>query len=94
MKLYNRYSSTIIQRLKKEILSLSENEEIIKEVFHSSFLLICWKYIENEEQLIDDEERRKADALKNLKKADRGIKEYLYRASEDQKNSERIKVEI
>ena len=41
---------------------------------------------------IDDEERRKADALKNLKKADRGIKEYLYRASEDQKNSERIKV--
>ena len=41
---------------------------------------------------IDDEERRKADALKNLKKAERGIKEYLYRASEDQKNSERIKV--
>ena len=41
---------------------------------------------------IDDEERRKADALKNLRKAERGIKEYVYRSEEDQKNSERIKV--
>ena len=41
---------------------------------------------------IDDEERRKADALKNLRKTDRGVKEYVYRAGEDQKNSERIKV--
>ena len=41
---------------------------------------------------IDDEGRRKADALKNFKKADRGVKEYIYRANEDQKNSERIKV--
>lgn len=40
---------------------------------------------------IDDEGRRKADALKNFKKADRGVKEYIYRANEDQKNSERIK---
>merc|ERR1719225_646447 len=40
---------------------------------------------------IDDEERRKADALKNLRKTDRGVKEYVYRAGEDQKNSERIK---
>ena len=41
---------------------------------------------------IDDEGRRKADALKNFKKADRGVKEYIYRANEDQKNSERLKV--
>jgi len=40
---------------------------------------------------VDDESRRKADALKNFKKTDRGVKEYIYRANEDQKNSERIK---
>ena len=43
---------------------------------------------------VDDESRRKADALKNFKKTDRGVKEYTYRANEDQKNSERIKVSI
>ena len=43
---------------------------------------------------VDDESRRKADALKNFKKTDRGVKEYIYRANEDQKNSERIKVSI
>ena len=42
---------------------------------------------------IDDEERRKADSLKNLRKTERGVKEYIYRSGEDQKNSERIKVE-
>ena len=41
---------------------------------------------------IDDEERRKADSLKNLRKTERGVKEYIYRSGEDQKNSERIKV--
>ena len=41
---------------------------------------------------IDDEERRKADSLKNLRKTERGVKEYVYRSGEDQKNSERIKV--
>jgi len=40
---------------------------------------------------IDDEERRKADSLKNLRKTERGVKEYIYRSGEDQKNSERIK---
>ena len=41
---------------------------------------------------IDDEERRKADSLKNQRKTERGVKEYIYRSGEDQKNSERIKV--
>ena len=41
---------------------------------------------------IDDEEIRKADSLKNLRKTERGVKEYIYRSGEDQKNSERIKV--
>ena len=41
---------------------------------------------------LDDEERRRAETLKNLKKTERGVHEYLYRSSEDSKNSERIKV--
>eukprot|EP00092_Neocalanus_flemingeri_P016779 GFUD01018148.1.p1 GENE.GFUD01018148.1~~GFUD01018148.1.p1 ORF type:complete len:1458 (+),score=511.32 GFUD01018148.1:400-4374(+) len=40
---------------------------------------------------IDDEERRRAEALKNLKKTERGVNEYLYRSNEDTRNSERIK---
>ena len=41
---------------------------------------------------IDDEGRRTADAQKNFRKAERGVKEYIYRGNEDKKNSERIKV--
>ena len=41
---------------------------------------------------LDNEERRRSEALKNLKKTERGVNEYLYRASEDNRNSERIKV--
>ena len=41
---------------------------------------------------LDNEERRRSEALKNLKKTERGVNEYLYRASEDSRNSERIKV--
>ena len=41
---------------------------------------------------IDNEERRRAEALKNLKKTERGVNEYLYRSNEDNRNSERIKV--
>jgi len=40
---------------------------------------------------IDNEERRRAEALKNLKKTERGVNEYLYRSNEDNRNSERIK---
>ena len=41
---------------------------------------------------LDNEERRRSEALKNLKKTERGVNEYLYRANEDNRNSERIKV--
>ena len=41
---------------------------------------------------VDDEARRMAEAVKNLKKTERGVKECNYRAGEDSKNSERIKV--
>merc|ERR1712029_1070491 len=40
---------------------------------------------------IDAEQRRSGDAHKNLRKAERGIKEYTFRAEEDRKNSERMK---
>merc|ERR1712062_743873 len=40
---------------------------------------------------VDDETRRMAEAVKNLKKTERGVKECNYRAGEDGKNSERIK---
>merc|ERR1719244_1099846 len=40
---------------------------------------------------IDDEGRRMADALKNYRKTERGVKEYIYRGNEDKKNSERIR---
>ena len=40
---------------------------------------------------VDDEARRMAEAVKNLKKTERGVKECNYRAGEDGKNSERIK---
>ena len=42
---------------------------------------------------LDNEERRKSEAQKNLRKTERGINEYMYRSSEDNKNSDRIKVE-
>jgi myosin heavy chain 6/7 len=41
---------------------------------------------------VDNEERRRAEALKNLKKTERGVNEYLYRSNEDNRNSEKIKV--
>ena len=41
---------------------------------------------------LDNEERRRSEALKNLKKTERGVNEYLYRANEDSRNYERIKV--
>merc|ERR1712029_166015 len=40
---------------------------------------------------LDSEQRRCGDAHKNLRKAERGIKEYTFRAEEDRKNSERMK---
>jgi myosin heavy chain 6/7 len=40
---------------------------------------------------VDNEERRRSEALKNLKKTERGVNEYLYRSNEDNRNSERIK---
>jgi len=40
---------------------------------------------------LDNEERRKSEAQKNLRKTERGINEYMYRSSEDNKNSDRIK---
>jgi len=40
---------------------------------------------------IDAEQRRSGDAHKNLRKAERGIKEYTFRAEEDRKNSERMR---
>merc|ERR1719374_372420 len=43
------------------------------------------------ESEIDAEQRRSGDAHKNLRKAERGIKEYTFRAEEDRKNSERMK---
>merc|ERR1719190_341170 len=39
---------------------------------------------------IDAEQRRSGDAHKNLRKAERGIKEYTFRAEEDRKNAERM----
>ena len=39
---------------------------------------------------LDSEQRRLGDATKNLRKADRGIKEYTFRADEDRKNAERM----
>ena len=42
--------------------------------------------------LMDDETRRMSEAVKNLKRTERGMKECNYRAGEDGKNSERIKV--
>lgn len=45
------------------------------------------KELENE---LDSEQRRLGDATKNYRKADRGIKEYTFRAEEDRKNSERM----
>ena len=41
---------------------------------------------------VDNEERRRAEALKNLKKTERGVNVYLYRSNEDNRNSEKIKV--
>ena len=41
---------------------------------------------------VDKEERRRAEALKKLKKTERGVNEYLYRSNEDNRNSEKIKV--
>lgn len=41
---------------------------------------------------IDNEGRKKSDALKNLKKTERSVNEFIYKSKEDQKNSERIKV--
>ena len=41
---------------------------------------------------VDNEERRRSEALKNLKKTEREVIEYLYRSNEDNRNSERIKV--
>merc|ERR1719464_349535 len=40
---------------------------------------------------LDAEQRRSGDAQKNLRKAERGIKEYTFRADEDRKNSERMR---
>ena len=42
------------------------------------------------EQEMDSEQRRLGDATKNLRKAERGIKEYTFRYEEDHKNSERM----
>lgn len=39
---------------------------------------------------LDSEQRRLGDATKNFRKADRGIKEYTFRADEDRKNAERM----
>ena len=41
---------------------------------------------------IDNEGRKKSDSLKNLKKTERSVNEYIYKSKEDQKNSKRIKV--
>ena len=54
---------------------------------------------------VDNEERRRAEegqtkgrqraeALKNLKKTERGVNEYMYRSNEDNRNSERITLHI
>merc|ERR1719289_236160 len=40
---------------------------------------------------LDAEQRRSGDAHKNLRKAERGIKEYTFRSEEDRKNSERMR---
>jgi len=40
---------------------------------------------------LDAEQRRSGDAHKNLRKAERGIKEYTFRAEEDRKNAERMR---
>ena len=42
------------------------------------------------ESELDSEQRRLGDATKNFRKADRGIKEYTFRADEDRKNAERM----
>merc|ERR1712002_790689 len=39
---------------------------------------------------LDSEQRRCGDAHKNFRKAERGIKEYTFRAEEDRKNAERM----
>ena len=39
---------------------------------------------------LDAEQRRSGDAHKNLRKAERGIKEYTFRSEEDRKNAERM----
>ena len=39
---------------------------------------------------LDSEQRRAGDAHKNLRKAERGIKEFTFRADEDRKNAERM----
>jgi hypothetical protein len=38
--------------------------------------------------------RKRAEALKNLKKTERGVNEYMYRSNEDNRNSERITLHI
>jgi len=43
------------------------------------------------ESELDAEQRRSGDAHKNLRKAERGIKEYTFRSEEDRKNSERMR---
>jgi len=40
---------------------------------------------------LDAEQRRSGDAHKNLRKAERGIKEYTFRSEEDRKNAERMR---
>ena len=40
---------------------------------------------------LDAEQRRVGDAHKNLRKAERGIKEYTFRSEEDRKNAERMR---
>merc|ERR1711915_26082 len=39
---------------------------------------------------LDSEQRRCGDAHKNYRKAERGIKEYTFKAEEDRKNAERM----
>ena len=41
---------------------------------------------------MDAEQRRTGDATKNLRKVERGIKEYIFKADEDKKNAERMQV--
>ena len=39
---------------------------------------------------MDAEQRRTGDATKNLRKVERGIKEYIFKADEDKKNADRM----